>query len=243
MAYGNPIRVLILHADPVAREGLTSAFGRCADLAPVEHDAQAPSPVGPPDAPLADVVVADLGHAMAYLRQTAARPASRGKVLVIASACREWEIRSALECGARGYVVVGCGLDELAIGVRAVHRGQRYLSPQAALRLAEVLACDPLTAREEEVLRLLVEGLGNKLIARRLGIALGTVKSHLKGVFEKLQVQSRTQAICAAERRGLLRDAPASSDFGGSGGDGYVASATLPPFLGRGAESRPTPGY
>lgn len=207
MTYYSAIRVLILHADPVAREGLASAFGRCTELSLVDIDADASHLSWQPDAFGADVVVADHGNALAYLRRPAARPALRGKVLVIASACREWEIRSALESGARGYVVVGCGLDELVTGVRAVHRGERFLSPQIALRMAEILTCEPLTSREEEVLRLLVEGLGNKLIARRLGIAVGTVKSHLKGIFDKLQVQSRTQAICAAERRGLLREA------------------------------------
>jgi DNA-binding NarL/FixJ family response regulator len=128
------------------------------------------------------------------------------KVMIVASNNREWEIRSALECGVRGYLLIGCALDELAAGVRAVYRGVRYLSPQVAVRLAEILSGDSLTVREEEVLRLVVDGMGNKAIARRLGIAVGTVKSHLKGIFDKLNVESRTQAICAAERRGLLRE-------------------------------------
>src|SRR5207244_6509368 len=63
----------------------------------------------------------------------------------------------------------------------------------------------PLTAREEEVLRLVVEGLCNKAISSRLGIAVCTVKSHLKSTFDKLNVESRTQAVAAVERRGLLR--------------------------------------
>ena len=63
-----------------------------------------------------------------------------------------------------------------------------------------------MTARESEVLRLVVEGVGNKSIARRLTIAVGTVKSHLKAIFGKLSVESRTQAIAVAERRGLLMD-------------------------------------
>ena len=134
------------------------------------------------------------------------------KVVILAGIDREWEIRSALSRGVRGYLLVGCALDELADGVRAVHRGARHLSPRVAARLAESMSVEPLTAREEEVLRLVVEGMCNKAIGRRLGIAVGTVKSHLKSTFDKLDVQSRTQAVAAVERRGLLREVPQPAD-------------------------------
>jgi DNA-binding CsgD family transcriptional regulator len=70
--------------------------------------------------------------------------------------------------------------------------------------LAESISLEPLTSREEEVLRLVVEGLCNKAIGRRLGIAVGTVKPHLKSTFDKLRVESRTQAVAVVERWGLL---------------------------------------
>lgn len=211
MAHANSIRVLVLHADPVARAGLTATFGKYPDLELVTNPDQPddegwslPLPVRCP----ADVVVADYESGV-DLAARCSRRAGVGdafKIIVVASSDREWEIRSALERGVRGYVLIGCALDDLARGVREVHRGARHLSPQVAQRLAECLSGEPLTAREQEVLRLVVEGMGNKSIARRLDIAVGTVKSHLKGVFDKLNVESRTQAICAAERRGLLRD-------------------------------------
>ncbi|MEO9063630.1 MAG: LuxR C-terminal-related transcriptional regulator [Burkholderiaceae bacterium] len=75
------------------------------------------------------------------------------------------------------------------------------------------MSVEPLTAREEEVLRLVVEGLCNKSIGRRLDIAVGTVKSHLKSSFDKLDVCSRTQAMAAVERRGLLREPPQRPDL------------------------------
>ena len=77
-----------------------------------------------------------------------------------------------------------------------------------AQRLGDSLSGEALTSREEEVLRLVVDGLCNKSIARCLDISVGTVKSHLKGIFDKLNVKSRTQALCAAERRGLLGPLP-----------------------------------
>ena len=74
------------------------------------------------------------------LAETIAGRQSRNKgpkVMVIAGVDREWEIRSAIERGVRGYLLVGCSLEELVEGVRVVHRGARYLSPQVATRLAE----------------------------------------------------------------------------------------------------------
>jgi len=94
--------------------------------------------------------------------------------------------------------------------VRLAHRGTRHLGPEAAARLADSFARDQLTPREEAVLALVVEGLSNKAIAQRLDIALGTVKAHLKAAFAKLGVRGRTEAVVAAERRGLLREGAAA---------------------------------
>ncbi len=109
-------------------------------------------------------------------------------------------------------ILAGCGLDALAGAVRAVHRGVRHLSPRVAARLADSLSSEPFTAREEEVLRLLVEGLSNKAIANRMEIASGTVKSHMKSIFDKLDVQSRVHAVAVVEKRGLLMRRSAAPD-------------------------------
>jgi DNA-binding NarL/FixJ family response regulator len=194
------IRILVLHADPVAHAGLSVAFNNRADF-----EICAASDPALPYA--ADVVIADYTQGIALAETIAGRPIHSigARVLVIAGIDREWEIRSALERGVRGYLLVGCSLEELVEGVRVVHRGARYLSPQVATRLAESISLDRLTSREEDVLRLVVEGLCNKAIGRRLDIAVGTVKSHLKSTFDKLNVESRTQAIAVVERRGLLQ--------------------------------------
>jgi DNA-binding NarL/FixJ family response regulator len=166
----------------------------------------------------ADVVVADYSQGVACAAEYAGRGARCGspKVVVVAGIDREWEIRCALELGVRGYLLIGCSLEELAEGVRAVHRGARHLSAQVAARLAESMSLEALTSREEEVLRLVVEGLCNKAIGRQLGIAVGTVKSHLKSTFDKLNVESRTQAVAVVERRGLLRQSPEPARDGAS---------------------------
>lgn len=209
MAHVNRIRILVLHADPFARAGLSATFAKYPDFELVNDDDEmllaAPTPRQLAGCSV-DVIVADYGFGVELATRIAGHVGSdiHCHVLVVASVDREWEIREALARGVRGFVLFGCALDELAMGVRAVHRGQRHLSPTVAQRLAESLSGEALTCREEEVLRLVVDGLGNKAIARRLNIAVGTVKSHLKGIFDKLHVESRTQAICATERRGLL---------------------------------------
>lgn len=212
MSSTDRIRVLVVHSDAVSLAGLSATFSKYPEFAIVNSDDDSEGERFMHESParwLADVVVADYEHGIAFAAQIARYPASAVscKVMIVASVDREWEIRHALERGVRGYVLVGCALTELAIGVHAVHKGHRHLGAGVADRLAESLSGEPLTPREEAVLRLVVEGLGNKAIANRLEIAVGTVKSHVKGVFNKLNVESRTQAVAAAERRGLLGDA------------------------------------
>jgi DNA-binding NarL/FixJ family response regulator len=207
----NPIRILVLHCDPVAEAGLSAAFNNRSDFEVLRARESGPSST-------VDVVIADYSQGVACAADCSGRGPLGGapKVVVVAGIDREWEIRCALELGVRGYLLIGCSLQELVDGVRAVHRGTRHLSPQVAARLAESISLETLTSREEEVLRLVVEGLCNKAIGRQLGIALGTVKSHLKSAFNKLNVESRTQAVGVVERRGLLRQSYEPAQDGAS---------------------------
>lgn len=232
MSLTDRIRVRVIHDDPIAQEGLSAAFSRYADLevegTSLGHD-DVTSSFRPLGRRSADVVVADYANGLAMAAKSAREPHLPGapKVLILAAVDREWEIKSALERGVHGYVLMGGALDDLAHGVRAVHRGERHLSPKIAARLAESLSVEPLTAREEEVLRFVVAGLCNKAIGKLLGIAVGTVKSHLKSTFDKLNVQSRTQAVAAVERRGLLRDQPQRAHA--QGGFGASPTVRIPP--------------
>lgn len=210
MSLTSRIRVLVVHDDPLARAGLAVALCAYSDIEVFGTDGAADVEQlmlwshGPPPA---DVVVADYKHGTAIAAHLARISASPNppKVMIVSGSDREWEIRDAMERGVRGYFLVGCALDDLACGVRAVHRGSRHFSQEVVQRLAESMSNEPLTTREEEVLQLVVDGLNNKAIARRLGIAVGTVKTHLRATFDKLCVESRTQAVIAVGRRGLLR--------------------------------------
>jgi DNA-binding NarL/FixJ family response regulator len=167
-----------------------------------------PSPFrGPECEPIfVDVLVADYSNgidlAERFTRQCASR--ARPRILIVTANDSEWDIRNAMERGITGYVLAGCPLDQLAVGVRALHRGARYFSPGVTQRLAESLSTEPLTSREEAVLQLVVDGLCNKAIALRLGVTVGTVKTHLRTIFDKLDVESRTQAVILVAKRGLL---------------------------------------
>lgn len=194
------IHVFVDHPDPLVSAGLVATLREQPDLQVSQHACDDAAP---------DVVVADYLRGLAALGH--ASPPSPGRrtglprVLVVTRCDSEWEIRHALERGVRGYLLLGCRLPELVEAVRVVHRGGRHLDALAAQRIADSLTREALTVRETDVLRLMAEGLGNKAIANRLDIALGTVKSHIKAILEKLESASRTEAAAVAERRGLLR--------------------------------------
>ena len=128
------------------------------------------------------------------------------KVVVLTSFSDRDRILDALDAGAIGYLLKDTEPDDLLRGVRAAARGDWPLDPRAARLLLGEGGGRPsgpnLSDREQEVLGLVVEGLPNKLIARRLGISERTVKAHLTHIFEQLGVTDRTQAALWAERHG-----------------------------------------
>jgi DNA-binding NarL/FixJ family response regulator len=131
-------------------------------------------------------------------------------VLVLTSFSDQRRITGALEAGAVGYLLKDASAEEVVRGIRAAAAGGSPLDPRAARTLLEARdAPDPLAGvspREREVLGLLLEGMPNKLIARRLAISEKTVKSHLTSIFRQIGVTDRVQALLWAERHGVRRD-------------------------------------
>jgi len=202
------IKVQVVYGDALVAAGLTATLRDQRDIALIGcslHDGGV-SAAGPHGS--VNVIVSDYEHGLAILARarisSTFRQCGLPAVLIVSQRDTESEIRHALEQGVRGFVLLGCRVDELVDGVRALRAGLRHIDARAAQRLADSVACEALTGREQAVLRLLVEGLGNKAIANRLGIAIGTVKSHLKAIFQKLHAGSRTEVATVAERRGLL---------------------------------------
>jgi DNA-binding NarL/FixJ family response regulator len=117
----------------------------------------------------------------------------------------------ALDAGAVGYLLKDAEPEEIHAAIRAASRGEAPLAPRAAAALladrrSRSSSKVDLSPREREVLQLVLDGLANKQIARRLGISEKTVKGHLTNLFHRIGVSDRTQAALWAERTGALRD-------------------------------------
>ena len=129
---------------------------------------------------------------------------ARSKVLAIGPHAREHSIESALRNGVHGFVRANCSAGELVDAIETLAAGALYVGPDVAQRMAAAMSRDALTSREGEVLRLLARGQCNKTIARELGIAVGTVKTHVKGIMAKLDASSRTEAASIAAEKGIV---------------------------------------
>jgi NarL family two-component system response regulator LiaR len=135
-------------------------------------------------------------------------PATR--VLVLADRAAQMQVESALEAGTDGYTLKDISVAELTETLERLAGGDTVLHPEAASVLARRLAANgkerpnALTPRQREILRLLASGLENKQIARRLGIGVHTVKTHVSRVLQKLGATSRTEAVVVALRDRLI---------------------------------------
>ena len=126
------------------------------------------------------------------------------RVLIVTTYDGDEDIHLAMQAGASGYVLKGLTSAELVSAIRVVHQGEKVIPKELASRHRDRVRRKDLSARELDVLRLLVDGFTNKEMARRLNVGEETVKAHLKGVFIKLGVTDRTQAAIAAIRHGIV---------------------------------------
>jgi two-component system, NarL family, response regulator len=129
---------------------------------------------------------------------------SNARIIVLSTYDLEEDIYQSLQAGARGYILKDSPRSELLASIRRVHAGERVIPPNIATRLAERIGGNELTAREFEVLKLIVNGKSNKQIGDDLGISEGTVKSHVNNILDKLGVTDRTQAVSVALKRGIV---------------------------------------
>jgi DNA-binding NarL/FixJ family response regulator len=204
------IAVQILHDDPLLAAGLQAILSADPEVDIVDATIVGSQFFHRHGADVnVDVVVADYEHgiqrATKPLVQAVGNGLAEARVMVFTPRDGEWEIRSALQAGVHGYLVQGCSADEALCGVKSIARGIRYFGPLVAQRMADSITHAALTAREGDVLELLSHGMSNKLIARELELATGTVKSHLRAILSKLGASSRTQAVLLAAQRGLVK--------------------------------------
>jgi DNA-binding NarL/FixJ family response regulator len=200
------IRVLVADDHPLARAGLEQLLSSFDGIVLVGTAAGGAEAVSLAVERHADVVLMDLEmpttDGVQATRELLARRPGTAVVVLTSFSDRE-RILAALDAGAVGYLLKDVQPDELARAIEAAASGESPLHPRAARELlADRQAFGPqLSAREEEVLALLAEGLPNKLIARRLEISERTVKGHLTRIFERIGVTDRTQAALWARER------------------------------------------
>jgi NarL family two-component system response regulator LiaR len=205
------IRVLIVDDHSVVREGLRMFLGRDPDIAVVGEAADGAEAVERARQLRPDVVLMDLlMPGMDGITATAAirNELPETEVIALTSVLESESVVKVVKAGAIGYLLKDTQAAELRQAIKAAANGQVQLSPQASTYLLRSMKAsampEPLTERELDVLRLLAQGQSNKQIARRLQVVEDTVKTHVHHILEKLNAQSRTQAVLAAVRLGLI---------------------------------------
>jgi len=127
------------------------------------------------------------------------------RIIVLTTFDGDEDIYRAIQAGAKGYLLKDVPREALMDSIRRVHAGETCVPVHLAAKLAERVSGETLSSREIDVLKLMAQGKSNKEIGATLFISEGTVKSHVKAIFAKMNVISRTEAVANATRRGLIQ--------------------------------------
>jgi DNA-binding NarL/FixJ family response regulator len=202
------IRLLIADDHALILEGLAATIGRQGDMTVVAKASNGREAVKlwsahRPDVSLLDLRMPEL-NGVGVIREVRDLDVS-ARVIVHTTYDTDEEIYQAVRAGAKAYLLKDAPLEELLDAIRKVHAGETCIPPALGAKLASRMSGDALTGREIDVLRLLARGRSNKEIGTDLFISETTVKTHVRSIFSKLSVMSRTEAIAAANQRGLIQ--------------------------------------
>jgi two-component system response regulator NreC len=217
------IRLLIVDDHPVVRAGLRTLLGAQADMEVVGEADDGALAIDQALALEPDVVIMDIalgGMSGMQATREIIRRLSNTQVLILTMHKEEEYLRQVLDLGATGYVLKQAVDTELAVAIRAVHRGEVYLyssftkallgdlgpGKEASEEGASTDTYDLLSRREKEVLRLVALGYTNQQIADQLYLSVKTVETYRARVMRKLDLKSRAALVRYALRRGLLDD-------------------------------------
>lgn len=207
-----PIRVMMVDDHAVVRSGLGAFLLAFPDMELVAEAASGEEAVHlcsqhRPDVVLMDLVMPGLNGAQTTRAIRQACPDSQ--VIALTSFKEEALIQEALQAGAISYLLKNISAAELAEAIRAAHAGRSTLAPEATAVLIHAATKPPqpdyqLTAREQEVLALMVQGLSNPEIAAKLVVSRSTIKFHVSSILSKLEVNGRTEAVALALQKHLV---------------------------------------
>jgi len=201
------IRILVAEDHVIARVGVSAIVNMQPDMAVVAEATNGQQAIELFRRHLPDITLLDLRmpvvsgiEAANQIRQEF----PKAKMIALTTYGGDEDIRRALHAGVQSYLTKDVLHDELIKAIHAVYEGQNYMPASVAAALAAQMPRPDLSARELQVLELIVRGLANKQIAYTLNIAEHTVKNHVKNILSKLNVQDRTQAATAAIQRGII---------------------------------------
>jgi two-component system, NarL family, nitrate/nitrite response regulator NarL len=202
------IRIAVVDDHPFFRDGVQRALSRVTDIKLIAmgkcaDDAVTIARDHKPDVMLLDISMPG-GGVQAASRIIASGVAT--KVVMLTASDDDDTVASALAAGVHGYMTKGIDTDDLVDGIRTVHLGQAYITPELSSRLlvqrlrgvgtVDRLTTTPaLNFREQQILDCAAQGMTNVEIARKLGIAVPTAKNYMSRIFEKMNVRNRAEAI------------------------------------------------
>lgn len=205
------MKVVIADDHRIVREGITWMLSDAPGI-DIEGEAESGEALlellatTPADVALVDVRMEGMSGLDALERIKAEFP--QVQVIILSMHDQPAYVRRAIELGASGYLLKNTGRDELIRALEAVASGGAYLQGEVVAPLITEVkeGAEParLSPREHEVLQLVAQGYENKQIATELEIAEATVKTYLRGIFERLDVSSRAEAVAVGLREGLI---------------------------------------
>ncbi len=206
MSSEHSITVFLVDDHPVVREGLQALFSQHPEFKVIGEAADGISAVSRFHELQAQVALIDLRlpgqSGIEAIRAIRAQNPHAG-LIAITSFDGDADARNALAAGANGFLFKGAPGAEILDAVRAVHAGGNWVTAEITALLDATDGTD-LSAREQEVLSKLAEGLRNQEIADQLGLSLSTVKCHVNAILDKLDAVDRTEAVVTALKRGII---------------------------------------
>ena len=200
------------------RDGLAVMLGRQPDFSVIGEARNGLEAVEKAEELKPDIILMDLRmpelNGVEAMRRIRERD-EQVKFLVLTTYDTDEYIFDAIEAGAKGYLLKDTSREELFQAVRAVHGGESLIEPGVAARVLDRFVQlsrqgsqpqhDILSERETEVLRLMAQGAANKSIANSLSISESTAKTHVANIFQKLEVNQRTEAVTKAMALGIIK--------------------------------------